>query len=953
MRTERRRRTLAAVVVIATVAGTAYAQLAITSSPAPTNGAIPASTPGNIVFSIRNTSSQTLDIVSFTPQGQVGCTGVTIGRLDNPSMQAAMLAPNEQQQFIAQAPNGFAAGPADCIWDIATNPMTGATITTSFTIGTSTGGDVQPTQMSFGSQYTPSSEVQSLFVTSYGSAAQAWASITSTSTKFSFTGGCTGTTCSCTTSSCSFMLPAQPGTVTLDVMCQPMFNGDLSPGTIDVYTMGTLIGSGFIAGTGSGPGSAYLGSITLTCDAYGTGIKISNAPISIMTMPGLQGFGSADIVSQGTGSAYLAGASITSNDTSFKITDCNGTNCTFTPATLLPTTLTIECVGGATSTSGTLLVYDTSGGSDTANVTCVSMGSPGMLDVNPTTLDFQSHDVGTTTPSYVTLKNTGGTTLSDIVIDPPVTNPGDWTVTSCPSATPCSLAPNQTMMVPVSFHPIEDGDRSSSFTISGGTTIGLTVTLLGTGLGAVLDVTEPVGPPYDLDFGTIPRNQAFMRTLTVANVGHKAMSTTVSGETAPYSIMPSSSVSIGGLSSQSYVVSCQSATPSSSNEQTLLITTDAYKNSTANVSLHCQIANTEIQVMPQQLDFGEVRVGTATQSITITVTNPATASIAANISSFALRDTRTGLTLSSLSSTTLQPGQSATATLSLATAAESDLTGELLDIGVDGTMLALPVTGKVVTAKSRIVPDTLDLGTACVGTQVGGTVMLINEGTATLAVQAPQMDMSFLAAGPPGSMFPTMLSPMSSLSANVSPAMSATGPLTGTLTWKDDVPNEYKVPVKLEYVSSGTAISPAQLDFGSVAVDAAALPQHITIENCDLTPTSVTIKSITTHDSPVAAWVLEPRLGYTKMLPAREKQAITVQFRPPARGRYEADLDIVTSIGPKRIHLRGDATGRDFDRTSFYACACESPVSPTHGWPIIAAIVIIIVRRRRGSSSAR
>jgi MYXO-CTERM domain-containing protein len=80
---------------------------------------------------------------------------------------------------------------------------------------------------------------------------------------------------------------------------------------------------------------------------------------------------------------------------------------------------------------------------------------------------------------------------------------------------------------------------------------------------------------------------------------------------------------------------------------------------------------------------------------------------------------------------------------------------------------------------------------------------------------------------------------------------------------------------------------------------------------------------------------------------------VSVTFDPPARGRYEADLTVLTDQGKQIIHLVGDATGRDFDTTSFYACACNGPGAPSRGWPIALAVVAVIARRRRGSSSSR
>lgn len=358
-----------------------------------------------------------------------------------------------------------------------------------------------------------------------------------------------------------------------------------------------------------------------------------------------------------------------------------------------------------------------------------------------------------------------------------------------------------------------------------------------------------------------------------------------------------------------------------------------------------------VDVTPASIDFGEVRVGAPEPSVTITLTSRSTSSASAQVTAFDLREHRPGLVLDAPATPfTIAPAAVATAILTLETDADTVLDGESVDLVIDGTAVHLPVSGRVVTPSSRVVPEELDLGTACVGTQVSGNIMLINDGTATLAVDPPQMDQSFIASSP-GT--PRALPPMMSLTAAVSPAMNAEGPLAGTMTWHDDVPSDYAIPVVLEYVASGTALSPRGLDFGSVEVDDPAPSQSLKLQNCDLDPASIKIESLKTKQGTLGAWEIEPRVGYTKQLAWHEEQAVTVTFEPPARGRYEAELTVRTIGGRQIVHLVGDATGRDFERTSFYACACNAPGPPVRGWPIVVAIAVVIGRRRRGSSSAR
>jgi uncharacterized protein (TIGR03382 family) len=362
-------------------------------------------------------------------------------------------------------------------------------------------------------------------------------------------------------------------------------------------------------------------------------------------------------------------------------------------------------------------------------------------------------------------------------------------------------------------------------------------------------------------------------------------------------------------------------------------------------------------VLTPPFDFGEVRVGTSPNpSIDVTLLNPGSAGTSADVTEVKLDTSKPGLSLTSWSDTTLAPGDSRVVTLTLDASAETDLgSDELLDVDVDGKALQFPVTGKVVTPKSRIAPAQLDLGTACVGTQVSGNVMLVNEGTATLTVFRPTTDSGFTALTPTtipdaGVKLPASMSSV----ATVTPSASATGTVTGMLEWKDDVPSDYKVPVMLDYVASGTAVSPAALDFGSVEVGSASDSQMITAQNCEVDPKPFKIKALRGKDGagPIGAWKIQPAVGFSTMLGARDIQVITAHFDPPGRGHYEADLELETDTGTQTIHLVADATGRDFDRTSVYACTCASG-DVTSGWPIGLAFVLVSVRRRRGSSSPR
>lgn len=578
-------------------------------------------------------------------------------------------------------------------------------------------------------------------------------------------------------------------------------------------------------------------------------------------------------------------------------------------------------------------------------------GGP-VLTVNPTMLDFQSLPVGQMASQMVLLRNDGTVPLTNIAITLGA-NAAHWNISNCTTASPCTLPSfGSQIFVTVTFRPMAHDDKSTMAQVASSQTPAQYVDLRGIGLGGVMAITNPplTDDDYHLDLGTIPRGQMTSAPITIRNTGNAPLTATVTGASTPYTVMPASPTAVGPGLTQDFTVTCGSDTASPSNDQTLDVTSDAYAGGSQQVTVHCAIANTLVQVDPLAFDFGELRTngGPQTRMFTASVTNPATSAAPARLHSMRLRESRTGLTLAPANTdTTLAVGQTATAVLALENSTDTDLAGQFLDIHVDGEMLALPVTGKVVTASSRVAPVELDLGTACTGTEVSGNVMLINDGTATLQVEAPQLDHSFVASSP-GT--PAQLPPSMSVTATVSPEMNATGAISGVLTWHDDVPTDHAIPITLEYVVSGTALSPRGLDFGSVEVDVPAPPQRIKLQNCDMTPAEIEIESLRTKRGALAAWHIDPRVGYGKQLAGREEQSISVSFEPPARGRYEADLTVITSDGKQVIHLVGDATGRDFDRTSFYACACSAPGVPVGGWPIVLAVATVTFRRRRGSS---
>ena len=942
------RRRIATAIVTTVAIGTAYGSLVVTPSGTVQSSLIPVSTPGDVVFSVRNTGTTSVQITGIAPSFPAavdnnGCLNFTI------TPGTATLAPNQQQQFKVDVAALTPAGDYHCSYTLMTSPATSLPpIEARFSVSaTPAAGNVQPTAMDFGTQASGSFELQTLYMTNYGSGSGSGLTLTingDATNTIVFGPPCDNQT------TCTVASIAQNATAQVSIKCVPqVFN---SPVSATVNT--TFFGSG---------GSGTLGSTTVTCltGAGGGTLSFTPDPVVILGQANQQATPVSVMINRaGSGSAVLTDASVM-GDPSLAIVECGGASSCSGLSLSLPATLDVYCTPSS-GTAGSLTVTDSASETGTVTVDCSPLMGSGsgimtpFMTVTPPSLSFPPTPVGisTTMGGSAQIGNSGNGDLNNIEIAIGGINPGDFSVSPCMTGSPCTVAVGSPPQdITVQFTPSGIGTRSAYLSITSNDPAHspTTIPLGGSGTGAILDVIDPANNV--LDFGTIPRGQAFPKTITVGDTGNAPLNVTISGVSAPYSATPLMAA-VPAMGSNTIQVTCQSATVSPNNDQTFTLTsTEAISGSPQTITAHCAIADTLVQVMPTQLDFGEHRVGSPEATLDVTVTNPATSSAPAQIHHITLASSKTGLSLAPSDTTTaLSPGQMATVTLHLATAAETDLAGETLDVDVDGAMLHIPVTGKVVTPASRVAPMELDLGQACVGTQVSGQVSLINTGTATLALAtAPMMDQNFVASFVMPTAYPSTLAPGASAVTTVSPAMSAMGLVTGTLEWKDDVPSDYHIPVTLVYVSSGTAISPAALDFGTLPVDSPGSSQLITIQNCDAVPGSVKIRSLRSSQGPIGAWSLSPNIGSMAQLDAKGAETVTVHFQPPGRGRYQAELELDTPTGIQKIRLLGEGTGRELDDTSVYACSCSGG-SPGAGWPILLALGFI-VRRRRGSSSPR
>jgi len=675
------------------------------------------------------------------------------------------------------------------------------------------------------------------------------------------------------------------------------------------------------------------------------GIDIFETMISYVPL----GSGSATVDNLVSGFVdTLVQATISTPDFEFTTAGCAPQLCDFAAMPKpLPTRLDMRCAASdGLPHTATLTARGAQGSADVdfATLDCVSASAP-LIDVSPSPLDFGDVRVGTPSIRSLTVRNNGTAMLVFSIA--PSTAP-EWTFSACVSPAQCMVPPGGgSMLVDVQFLPTTYGVSATTiaFTSNAGSP---SVGAGGNGLGSYIMVTEPAD--LDLDFGTIPRNSNASRPIAAAAVGNFEVSLDATDPGAPFSLDQTHLVLVPGVPQQ-LTASCGSPTATGPRSKTIALgSPDAYGPALPSIAVHCEVANTQISVAPNQFDFGEVRKGTAAPVLTFTIGNPGPVPAMIGAVDLAGAPAPLSMTLDDGGGfpRPLPVGGTITGRLSLVTGEDLDLAqaAPKLQVAVDGELLMFPVTGKVTTPAAYVSPEKLDLGTVCIGSGLSTTVSLINSGTARLLMQPPQIDSPAFALqlqSPPSYPAPLLAGTMATV--GVAPVAQTPGELAGKLTWSVDVPMVFEVPVSLTLIETGTAISPASLDFSTVKVREISPRYMVTLQNCSLSPVMVTVDGVTSTRGGIAAWKTEPSLDARTLAP-QDKLTISVAFAPLRRGHHVAQLRVSVDGERHFVTLQGDGIDLDFKLTSFYACGCTTPRART-GWPIAVAIALVMLRRRR------
>lgn len=195
-----------------------------------------------------------------------------------------------------------------------------------------------------------------------------------------------------------------------------------------------------------------------------------------------------------------------------------------------------QSVGTAT---GTLSIFSNAS-TTAAEVALSGTGIAQTMSLTPSSLNFNSVNVGSTATQTVTLKNTGTTSL-DVY-----TTSVSASVFSLSGVTlPSIVAPGNSISFTLHFDPQSAGTISGSASISTSMEGSLTATLTGTGVATTTTRTL-VASPTSLAFGSVDVGSTATKSVSVENTGNSSVS--VSGVT-----MSGSGYAATGISSSQTV----------------------------------------------------------------------------------------------------------------------------------------------------------------------------------------------------------------------------------------------------------------------------------------------------------------------------------------------------------------------------------------------------------------
>ncbi len=521
----------------------------------------------------------------------------------------------------------------------------------------------------------------------------------------------------------------------------------------------------------------------------------------------------------------------------------------------------------------------------------IPLSGTGVLPVvalTPTTLSFANQGLGSTSAAQtVTLNNSGnsGLTIASIGIT------GDFTQTNNCPLTPSTLSGGSGCSLQISFKPTATGSRTGTLTVTddsnnvAGST--QTVALSGNGIsGGAVSLN-----PTSLSFGNqLAGTTSAPQTVTLTNSGTGALGNIViTSSSQMFKVSSNCPVSPATLAVGSNCAIQVTFSPSlggGAESGTIQIADDA-ANSPQSFGVSGTGTLPTAALNPNNLNFGEQVILTASVAQTITLTNSGNGPL--TINSIAAGGDFAETNNCPAAPATLAAGSNCAIQVTFTPSALGTRNGTLTftdnSNAIANNTQTAALTGTGVSAgKVSLAPASLAFGDQMIkSSSAAQTVTLANSGTGPLGSLAIAITGSGFAQT---NNCPATLAAGSTCAIQVTFSPSATGAVTGSVQISDDAAGS---PQSLALSGTGVmpvaALSPSSLTFTDQKVGTSSAAQTVTLANTGtgpLTLASLTISGDFTETNNCPA--------PTATLAAGSSCSIHVVFTPTAEGTRTGTL---------------------------------------------------------------
>ncbi|WP_158502367.1 choice-of-anchor D domain-containing protein [Vitiosangium sp. GDMCC 1.1324] len=381
------------------------------------------------------------------------------------------------------------------------------------------------------------------------------------------------------------------------------------------------------------------------------------------------------------------------------------------------------------------------------------------------------------------------------------------------------------------------------------------------------------------------------RAVTLSNGGAASLSVTALNVTGPFSTsgLDLPATVAPGSSTTFQVAFSPTATGAATGQ--VVVVSDA-SNGNQVVSLSGTGVQPGMSVSPSSVDFGNVRVGTASAARSVTVSNTGSDTLTLSGASASGPFSISGLSLPA----TVAPGASLSFDVTFASTATGAASGSLsLTSDAPGSPFSLTLSGKGVASFIAANPNPLSFGAISLGQSDVATLTLSNTGDAPLTLSAlgftGEQAEDFSLEGAPT--LPLAVAPGGSQELRVRFTPGNHGARRTTLEVTSDASGAgtLRVPVDGEGIGPRLAVTPASLDLGSTNVGHTSASRSVTVSNTG--ETDLVLSAVSFSGAAAADFATPASMPMT-LVPGTSA-SIAFSFTPSEVGARAARATFVTN----------------------------------------------------------